>query len=333
MKPSRFWVVRVPKGEEFIKAIKKKGVVAVGFRIAKSLANVSDREEMKALYRVARPDATEPRVIVAAGQLYRVAHVIQDGDWILTPNRTTRTILYGRAKGKYVFLKDVLGSGYSHARKMKWLGEFSRDEMSISLKNSIDGWTTVMNIDKHGFELLRLMKQEIRKVKADEGEEEVSVSLYEETKAKADEQIADLLMNIDPYDLQDLVAGLLQAMGYRTRVSERGPDQGVDIVAHPDVLGFEIPRIKVQVKHRQKPAGGTDIRNLAGTLTEGEKGLFVSTGGFSKQALSEAKEKPRLKLLDSEEFVDLLTEYYDRLDSDFRSFVPLRRIWVPISSK
>jgi restriction system protein len=333
MKSSQFWVVRVPKGEEVIKTVKKKGVVAVGFRIATSVANVKDREEMKKLYRSARPDATEPRVVVAVGQLYRVAHIIRDGDWILTPDRSKRTILYGQVKGGYEFLKDTIGPGYSHARKVKWLGEFSRDEMSVSLKNSIGGIATVLNMDKHGAELLRLMKQEPGKLIADEGEEEISISLYEETKAKADEQIADLLMNIDPYDFQDLVAGLLQAMGYRTRVSERGPDQGVDIVAHPDVLGFETPRIKVQVKHRQAPAGGSDIRNLAGTLIEGERGLFVSTGGFTKQALNEATGKPRLTLLDSEEFVDLLTEYYDRLDSDYRPFVPLRKIWVPVASR
>ena len=335
MKSQRFWVVRVPKGDEVIKTIKNKGIVAVGFRIEKSIAHVIDREKIKELYRSARPDATEPRVAVAAGQLYRIAQVIKDGDWILTPNRSTRTILYGRVKGDYVFLKDAIGSGYSHAREVEWLGEFSRDQMSVPLRNSIGGISTVLNMDKHGTELLRLMNQ---KSSGDELSEDVEgegegLSFYDETKAQADELISDLLNKIDPYDFQELVAGLLQAMGYRTRVSEKGPDEGIDIVAHPDVLGFERPRIKVQVKHRQSSAGGPDIRNLAGTLSEGERGLFVSTGGFTKQALSEAKGKPNLTLLDSDEFVDLLTEYYDKLDSDYRSFVPLRKIWAPISSK
>ncbi|UCG68536.1 MAG: restriction endonuclease [Thermoplasmata archaeon] len=333
MKSQRFWVVRVPKGDEVIKSIKNKGIVAVGFRITESIANVIDRERIKELYRSARPDATEPRVAVAAGQLYRIAQVIKDGDWILTPNRSTRSILYGRVKGDYVFLKDAIGPGYSHAREVEWLGEFSRDQMSAPLRNSIGGISTVLNMDKHGAELLRLMNQNSG---GDEPPDEVDgegLSFYDETKAQADELIADLLNKIDPYDFQELVAGLIQAMGYRTRVSEKGPDEGIDIVAHPDVLGFERPRIKVQVKHRQSAVGGPDIRNLAGTLSEGERGLLVSTGGFTKQALSEAKGKPNLTLLDSDEFVDLLTEYYDRLDSDYRSFVPLRKIWVPVLPK
>lgn len=51
--------------------------------------------------------------------------------------------------------------------------------------------------------------------------------------------------------MQDLVAGLLRAMGYKTRVSPSGPDRGKDIVASPDGFGFESPRIVVEVKHRQ----------------------------------------------------------------------------------
>lgn len=49
----------------------------------------------------------------------------------------------------------------------------------------------------------------------------------------------------------DLVAHLLNTMGYRTRVSPEGPDGGVDILAHKDELGFEPPIVKVQVKSRR----------------------------------------------------------------------------------
>jgi restriction system protein len=43
--------------------------------------------------------------------------------------------------------------------------------------------------------------------------------------------------------MQDLVAGLLRALGYKKRVSPAGPDRGKDIVASPDGFGFESPRI------------------------------------------------------------------------------------------
>lgn len=52
-------------------------------------------------------------------------------------------------------------------------------------------------------------------------------------------------------DMQELVAGLLRSLGYKTRISEAGPDRVKDIVASRDGLGFESPRIVVEVKHRR----------------------------------------------------------------------------------
>jgi len=52
--------------------------------------------------------------------------------------------------------------------------------------------------------------------------------------------------------MENLVAGLLWAMGYNTNVSKIGPDKGVDIIAYPDEFGIKDPKIKVQVKHRKE---------------------------------------------------------------------------------
>ena len=39
-----------------------------------------------------------------------------------------------------------------------------------------------------------------------------------------------------------------------------------------------------------------------------------------------------LALLDADQFVDLLTEYYDKLETDYKALVPLRKVWVPAQS-
>ena len=330
MSSQHFWVIRVPKGEEYIAAVEMKGLVAVGYSISQSVADVTDREAMKKLYRDEVPNAPNMKVAMAVGQLYRVAHVIQPGDWILSPDRDTRTLLYGQVEGEYIFQKDVLGPGYSHARKVKWQGRFRRDDMSSSLRNTMGSLMTVLNMDGHRDELLRLVKGEISPG-GEKGDDESVIPFDKEMKAKADELIGDLISRIDPYDFQELVAGLLQAMGYRTRVSPPGPDQGVDVIAHPDAFGFEAPRIKVQVKHRQSAATGPEIRSLVGSLGQDEKGLFVSTGGFTKDARVEARRTTRLTLLDADNFVSLLAEYYEKLDADYKALVPLRKVWVPAS--
>jgi restriction system protein len=328
-----FWVFRVPQEEEILQKIQTQKLVAGGFGIEQSVADIADKEKLKNLYRSFRPHAKESQANAAIGQLYRVAHVIKNGDWILTPNKDKRTVLFGRVVGGYEYLPDVIGAGLRHARKVEWVGEFSRDSMSNGLRNSIGGLLTVLNMDKHANELLLLMGQQQKKTTdhAQDDETDVTPPFYEETKSKSEELIADQISRIDPYQFQELVAGLLEAMGYRTRVSDRGMDHGVDILAHPDALGFETPRIKVQVKHRQSTAGGADIRNLVGTLGEGEKGLFVSTGGFTTEAKSEARKTSRITILDAEEFVKLLIEHYENLDSDYKSIIPLRKLWVPAS--
>jgi len=161
-------------------------------------------------------------------------------------------------------------------------------------------------------------------------EEEEAPPFIDEVKAKANELIADLISRLDPYDFQDLVAALLRAMGFRAVSTSPGPDRGVDIVAHPDALGFERPRIKAQVKHRQSTAGGADMRAFIATLRPGESGLYVSTAGFTRDAEVEARGALQpMTLLDRDGFIRLLLEHYEELEPEYRAQVPLRKVWVP----
>lgn len=81
-------------------------------------------------------------------------------------------------------------------------------------------------------------------------------------------------------------------MGYKTRISPQGSDRAKDIIASPDGFGFEQPRIVVEVKHRKETMGAPEIRSFLGGRHKDDKGLYVSTGGFTTQARYEA-EKPQ----------------------------------------
>jgi len=78
--------------------------------------------------------------------------------------------------------------------------------------------------------------------------------------------------------MQDLVAGLIEAMGYQVQVSDKGPDGGIDVLAHRDAFGFEKPVIKVQDKHRKQSTGSPEIQQLLGAHPIDASCLFVSTG-------------------------------------------------------
>jgi len=153
---------------------------------------------------------------------------------------------------------------------------------------------------------------------------------FEEAEEQAWKEISDFLANIDPYDLQELVASLLEAMGYHVNwVSPRGKDAGLDIVAYSDPLGTKLPRIKVQVKRRKDAIGVEELRSFLALINEDDVGIFVTTGGFSKDAtdLARHQERRQITLIDQQRLVDLWIEYQDKIDSDSHKLLPLEPIY------
>lgn len=161
-------------------------------------------------------------------------------------------------------------------------------------------------------------------------EERAATITFEEAEEQAWKEIAAYLENIDPYDLQDLVASLLEAMGYYVNwVSPRGKDAGLDIVAYSDPLGTKPPRIKVQVKRRKDSIGVEELRSFLALISEDDVGIYVTTGGFSKDAtdLARHQERRRITLIDQQRLVDLWIEYQDKVALDKRDALPLKPIY------
>jgi restriction system protein len=120
-------------------------------------------------------------------------------------------------------------------------------------------------------------------------------------------------------------------MGYRTTVSEPGPDRGVDVFASRDGLGLEEPRIFVEVKHRTQAIGSKEIRAFVGGRKGGDKCLYVSTGGFSKDALYEAERASvAVTLINLPKLRQILVDFYEKLDPQTRALVPLKQLYWPI---
>ena len=116
--------------------------------------------------------------------------------------------------------------------------------------------------------------------------------------------------------MQRLVAGLLRAMGNKSRITAAGPDRGKDIVASLHGFGFESPRIVVEVKHRPKSSmGSQETRSFVGGRHADDKGLYVSTGGFTQDARYEAERaKVPATLMGLDELVEALINYYEQMD-------------------
>ncbi len=165
-----------------------------------------------------------------------------------------------------------------------------------------------------------------------EGSPDAATTL-EEAEEAAWTQIEEHLEQMNPYDFQELVAGLLRAMGYHVAwVSPPGPDKGIDVIAHTDPLGIHGPRIKVQVKRRSDKTTIDGVRSLLALLGEGDVGLFISTGGFTRDAEDEARrqEKRRIMLVDLKRLFDLWVEHYERIPEVQRRLLPIRPVYFLI---
>lgn len=327
--PKHLWMVRAGDNNELANQVEDKQAVAIGWAEMGDLSGLKTRAQFKERYRQVYPDDSLYRTAVNAGQIYRFVCEIEAGNYVLTYDKANREIIIGQAEGSYEYKPTLFGEAYPHVRKVNWLKRVSRDSFSMPARNSLGSVLTVFQVDDHLQELHRLATATKEAAPPPQAEQEAP-PFYEEVKAKADELISDLISRLDPYDFQNLVAAALRAMGFRAVSVPPGPDRGIDIIAHPDAFGFDRPHIKVQVKHRKGSTGGPEMRSFLGTLRSGDSGLYVSTGGFTKDAETDASHSSHpVKLLDRDGFIQLLLEHYEALEPEYQAQVPLRRIWLP----
>ncbi|HEV2754949.1 MAG TPA: restriction endonuclease [Actinomycetota bacterium] len=328
----RFWVVRAGDGGKYIGEFEAGGFVAIGFH-AGDVSGMSRKEIQNHLQDV-NPGKKE-RVAGDAGMLYRFANVLQVGDMVVTPDGATRELLFGEIIGPYRYEDEPVVSHFRQVRPVRWIARHPRDLLPKRVLYSLGSVLTVFR--PKGQDLLQALLEGRLLAKADEAvgdaSEEGDVGdedLFADLQARSDELIRSRLSELDGYQMQDVVAGILRAMGYYTQISPPGADQGVDIVASRDPLGVE-RAVKVQVKARPTTrSGASEIRELAGVLDPGGKGIFVSSGGFTREALADPSAQ-RVTFVDGERLQELLVEYYDRLSQDVKALVPLRSLYFPAS--
>jgi restriction system protein len=116
------------------------------------------------------------------------------------------------------------------------------------------------------------------------------------------------LMDLNPFEFENLVANLFGKMGLETRLTRSSKDGGVDAVAFDPrpVLGG---KVVIQAKRYKNTVGVSAVRDLYGTmLNEGaSKGILVTTSGYGPDAFEFAKDKP-IELLDGGRLLYLLQE-------------------------
>ena len=173
------------------------------------------------------------------------------------------------------------------------------------------------------------IEEDLDEIQEDKGQQQKA--LLSQFEDEASNGLRNFILDKNPYEFQDLVAALLNAMGYHiSDIAQRGPDGGIDIIAYTDPLGTKQPRIIVQVKHRPNDSISSDeIQKLSGTLKRNtDVGIFVTSGQFSKPAIKEARDsREHIELIDFERLISLWVEYYSKMDDEQKNILPLHPIY------
>jgi restriction system protein len=324
----KWWMVRAGDSNELIPVWKSEGIASIGWAKLGDPKKYKTKEELILKADEAYSEDKPKTRLSGVNQVWRFSREIQIGDRVVTYIKKSREYMVGTVTEPHFFDTSIGNPYYPNHIKVNWeKNTVKREALSQSAKNSLGSVLTVFRIDEWGSEIEKLLNEPLSEsAQQDDNVEETEI--IEDLVGKATSMIQDKVYKLDPWQIQELVGGLLQAMGYNVQVSPKGPDGGVDILAYKDAFGFEKPIIKVQVKHRKMSASAPEIQQLLGANPLDANSLFVSTGGFTSQAEVVAKHNA-VRLVDLEELVKLIEEWYEKIPGEIKALLPLKKIYVP----
>ena len=328
---ANWWMVRAGRGGVLAQEFESKKCVAYAGELVADISQFRDRDSLAQHLRERLSGRKDGQLRMSIGQCARFVLDMSENDRVVTYDADQRAYMIGVVKSA---CRPGEVGDLRHVRDVQWIGTVPRDSLTMAAKNSLGSIMSVFSINQDiAKELEGRLKGEA--IGGLETASEDELTEIDELRLEAEERgrrfIEDQVAALDWEQMQELVAGVLRAMGFRTRVSAPGPDQGRDIVASPDGLGLSQPRIVVEVKHRiNQPTDAVKLRSFLGGRRPGDNGMYVSTGGFTKDAKYEAERANiPIALVTLQELVDLLIQHYTNADTETRALVPLLPVYWP----
>ncbi len=167
--------------------------------------------------------------------------------------------------------------------------------------------------------------------------EDALSNAYNSLRAELESELLEEIGRASPAFFEQLVVDVLVKMGYggsrqdAGRAIGRSGDGGIDGIINEDRLGLDV--IYIQAKRWESTVGRPEIQKFAGALQghRARKGVFITTSGFSREALDYAGMiEARIILIDGDRLAKLMVDHgvgvstvgtYEvkRVDSDYFS--------------
>lgn len=195
--------------------------------------------------------------------------------------------------------------------------------------NEID--TTELNSD----EIVRYVREKTRKPKSEKPKnpklqnEEVEDEIEDQLDWK--ENLISVLLNIDPSAFERLCQRLLRESGFvQVEVTGKSGDGGIDGKGIVRINGFLSFHVFFQSKRYKGSVGSGDVRDFRGAMQgRADKGLFITTGNFTREAIKEATRDgaPPIDLIDGEQLCDKLKEFNLGVKTELIEDVTINAEW------
>lgn len=325
----RVWGIHTRDDAYFL----KNSVIAIGWSEMGDLSRIAPtREAFKDKYLESYPDCKKGQVATGSGMPYRFCCEVQEGDYVVFPSKSNRQVNIGVISGGYFYNQDYLTSGlqfnYVQQRRVQWLKHLPRTSFSQGALHEIGCTLTFFSVRNYADEFLAaLSEKKNAPVSSDAEDESVAATAEDIVESTKDFILKELSRLFKGYALEEFVADLLRAMGYRTTVSPQGGDSGIDITAYKDELP---PRILVQVKSQDGNIRESTIQSLKGAMREGDYGLFVTLSNYTENAKKYLSHTPIIRGINGTELVDLILKYYNDLSEKHRKMIPLKLVYIPV---
>lgn len=136
----------------------------------------------------------------------------------------------------------------------------------------------------------------------------------DEMRASVAAELIDALLTSSPIYFESIVLDVLHRLGYGIsrddlqRVGGSG-DGGIDGVISLDRLGLE--KVYVQAKRWQQTVGRPEVQAFYGALAgqRAQKGVFITTSGFTAQAIDFARSVDKIVLVGGQRLAELMIDY------------------------
>ena len=307
-----------------------QNIIAIGWSEMGDLSQlVPSRDEFKEQFLKTYPNGKKGAVATSAGMLFRFVHEVQIGDYIVFPSKSDRKINLGVIEGPYYH--DDQAAIYPNRRKVRWLKSLPRTTFSQGALYEVGSALTFFQVRNYVDEYIHAINGNRNPPVLDTDTDETVASTADEIiESTKDFILKELSRNLKGYGLEEFVADLLRAMGYRTTLSPHGGDGGIDITAYKDELP---PRIVVQVKSQDGDIRETTIQSLKGAMKEGDYGLFVTLSDYTPNARKYLEQNPIIRGINGVDLADLILKYYDQLAVKYRKMIPLKMVYIPVLSE